>query len=318
MLKQKELLKGYLGSIFPVLFANLVVFLVFFIVFLTLNLNMEYYFIALEISLFLLFIYFLVKFFFFKNYENQKDRIKTLENDIKSLNNKFLFEKSEMLEYFLMWVHQIKTPITSSKLIAESDKESEELRKIRKELIHIEDYTNMALNYLKITNSNSDMDIAYIKLDDIIKMELKKYSIFFISSNIKLEYKAILNEIITDGKWFSVVLEQILSNSVKYTKNGTIKISFNEKENYLEIKDSGIGIKDTDLPKIFERGYSGFNGRLNQKSTGIGLFLVKQISEKLGQKIEIDSKIGKGTTVKIYFPKDIDEITGSSKFDFYK
>ena len=101
-----------------------------------------------------------------------------------------------------------------------------------------------------------------------------------------------------------VVIEQLLSNAIKYTKNGTVSIIFNEKENNLEIKDNGIGIKESDLPKIFDKGYSGFNGRQNQKSTGIGLFLVKQILDKLGQKVKLESKLDEGTSVKVYFNID--------------
>ena len=168
----------------------------------------------------------------------------------------------------------------------------------------IEDYTNMALSYLKMANHNTDMDISLVNLDDIIRPLIKKYAILFISNNIKLEYEKLNVKVITDSKWCMVVIEQLLSNAIKYTKNGIVSISFNEKENYLEIKDNGIGIKDSDLPKIFDKGYSGFNGRQNQKSTGIGLFLVKQILDKLGQKVKLESKLGEGTSVKVYFNID--------------
>ena len=153
-------------------------------------------------------------------------------------------------------------------------------------------------------NHNTDMDISLVNLDDIINPLIKKYAILFISNNIKLEYEKLNVKVITDSKWCMVVIEQLLSNAIKYTKNGIVSISFNEKENYLEIKDNGIGIKDSDLPKIFDKGYSGFNGRQNQKSTGIGLFLVKQILDKLGQKVKLESKLGEGTSVKVYFNID--------------
>jgi len=162
----------------------------------------------------------------------------------------------------------------------------------------------MALSYLKMANHNTDMDISLVNLDDIINHLIKKYAILFISNNIKLEYEKLNVKVITDSKWCMVVIEQLLSNAIKYTKNGIVSISFNEKENYLEIKDNGIGIKDSDLPKIFDKGYSGFNGRQNQKSTGIGLFLVKQILDKLGQIVKLESKLDEGTSVKVYFNID--------------
>ena len=223
----------------------------------------------------------------------------------KDYSDEYLLEKEkELQEYFLIWIHQIKTPITAGKLICDSDIENENVKNIKKELIYIEDYTNMALSYLKMSKHNTDMDISLVNLDDIINPLIKKYAILFISNNIKLEYKKLNVRVITDSKWCMVVIEQLLSNAIKYTKNGTVSITFNEKENYLEIKDNGIGIKESDLPKIFDKGYSGFNGRQNQKSTGIGLFLVKQILDKLGQKVKLESKLDEGTSVKVYFNID--------------
>ncbi|WP_462247631.1 sensor histidine kinase [Parvimonas micra] len=296
--------KNYISKILPVTVTTIFILSVFWVVFLLMNLSFESYFLAFEIIVFFYMVYLVFMAFLNKKEEKLKNQIQELEEANLNLRNDFLAKEKELQEYFLIWIHQIKTPITAGKLICDSDIENENIKNIKKELIYIEDYTNMALSYLKMANHNTDMDISLVNLDDIINPLIKKYAILFISNNIKLEYKKLNVKVITDSKWCMVVIEQLLSNAIKYTKNGTVSISFNEKENYLEIKDNGIGIKDSDLPKIFDKGYSGFNGRQNQKSTGIGLFLVKQILDKLGQKVKLESKLGEGTSVKVYFNID--------------
>lgn len=296
--------KNYISKILPITVTTFFILLVFWVVFLLMNLSFESYFLAFEIVTFFYMVYLVFMAFLNKKEEKLKNQIQELEEANLNLRNDFLAKEKELQEYFLIWIHQIKTPITAGKLICDSDIENENVKNIKKELIYIEDYTNMALSYLKMANHNTDMDISLVNLDDIIKPLIKKYAILFISNNIKLEYEKLNVKVITDSKWCMVVIEQLLSNAIKYTKNGIVSISFNEKENYLEIKDNGIGIKDSDLPKIFDKGYSGFNGRQNQKSTGIGLFLVKQILDKLGQKVKLESKLGEGTSVKVYFNID--------------
>lgn len=296
--------KNYISKILPITVTTFFILLVFWVVFLLMNLSFESYFLAFEIVVFFYMVYLVFMAFLNKKEEKLKNQIQELEEANLNLRNDFLAKEKELQEYFLIWIHQIKTPITAGKLICDSDIENENVKNIKKELIYIEDYTNMALSYLKMANHNTDMDISLVNLDDIIKPLIKKYAILFISNNIKLEYEKLNVKVITDSKWCMVVIEQLLSNAIKYTKNGIVSISFNEKENYLEIKDNGIGIKDSDLPKIFDKGYSGFNGRQNQKSTGIGLFLVKQILDKLGQKVKLESKLGEGTSVKVYFNID--------------
>lgn len=296
--------KNYISKILPVTVTTIFILSVFWVVFLLMNLSFESYFLAFEIIVFFYMVYLVFMAFLNKKEENLKTQIQELQETNLNLRNDFLAKEKELQEYFLIWIHQIKTPITAGKLICDGDIENENVKNIKKELIYIEDYTNMALSYLKMANHNTDMDISLVNLDDIIKPLIKKYAILFISNNIKLEYEKLNVKVITDSKWCMVVIEQLLSNAIKYTKNGIVSISFNEKENYLEIKDNGIGIKDSDLPKIFDKGYSGFNGRQNQKSTGIGLFLVKQILDKLGQKVKLESKLGEGTSVKVYFNID--------------
>ena len=296
--------KNYISKILPVTVTTIFILSVFWVVFLLMNLSFESYFLAFEIIVFFYMVYLVFMAFLNKKEEKLKNQIQELEEANLNLRNDFLAKEKELQEYFLIWIHQIKTPITAGKLICDGDIENENIKNIKKELIYIEDYTNMALSYLKMSNHNTDMDISLVNLDDIIRPLIKKYAILFISNNIKLEYEKLNVKVITDSKWCMVVIEQLLSNAIKYTKNGIVSISFNEKENYLEIKDNGIGIKDSDLPKIFDKGYSGFNGRQNQKSTGIGLFLVKQILDKLGQIVKLESKLDEGTSVKVYFNID--------------
>ncbi len=296
--------KNYISKILPVTVATFFILSVFWVVFFLMNLGFENYVLAFEIVIFFFIVYLIFMAFLNKKEKKLKNQIQELEEANLNLRNDFLAKEKNLQEYFLIWIHQIKTPITAGKLICDSDIENENVKNIKKELIYIEDYTNMALSYLKMSKHNTDMDISLVNLDDIINPLIKKYAILFISNNIKLEYKKLNVKVITDSKWCMVVIEQLLSNAIKYTKNGIVSISFNEKENYLEIKDNGIGIKDSDLPKIFDKGYSGFNGRQNQKSTGIGLFLVKQILDKLGQKVKLESKLGEGTSVKVYFNID--------------
>ena len=133
----------------------------------------------------------------------------------------------------------------------------------------------------------------------MVKEIVKKYAIFFIQKGLSLNLHDLDRTIITDKKWFVVILEQVLSNSLKYTSQGGIEIYFQEDRLY--IKDSGLGIQDADLLRVFERGFSGYNGRLTQQSSGLGLYLSKKIADELGHQISIASQVGQGTTVMISF-----------------
>ena len=172
---------------------------------------------------------------------------------------------------------------------------------MEQELVQIENYTHMALNYLKIEQSCSDLDFAQVSLDRVIKETVKKSSILFIYKHIQLDYQEIDKSVLSDEKWLKVLVEQIVSNSLKYTpEGGKIKIYMSPTtEDQLIIEDTGIGIRSEDLPRIFERGYSGFNGRIHEKSTGLGLFLSQEITKRLGHGMSIESNVGKGTKVMI-------------------
>lgn len=203
---------------------------------------------------------------------------------------------AQMIDYYTAWVHQIKTPISAMRLILQG-RDEEDDRELESELFKIEQYVEMVLSYLRLNSDSSDFVIGWVSLNKIVRQAVKKYASLFIRQKIKLEMKPIDVKVLTDEKWLSFVIEQIISNALKYTPQGSITIF--AKDQTLVIEDTGIGIAPEDLPRVCERGFTGFNGRLSQKSTGIGLYLSKQILQKLGHTIQITSEVGKGTRVEI-------------------
>ena len=209
----------------------------------------------------------------------------------------------EMTDYYTMWAHQIKTPIFALRLLLRE--EPEENRESGAQLFRIEQYVEMALSYIRLGNMASDLKLQWYPMDEIIKPAVKKYSKLFILKKIKLKYEPIENKILTDEKWLGLVVEQILSNALKYTNEGTISIYLEpKKENVLVIEDTGIGIWQEDLPRVFEKGFTGYNGRTDKKSTGIGLYLCKSIVDKLNHRIYISSEVSKGTKIFLNLNRD--------------
>ena len=262
---------------------------------------MEYFKMAAEFIIFMLIIYMIVHFILHRKNATLKEKLSKIEAENNALRSKNLYERKDLQEYFLAWIHQIKTPITVSKLLLDELEDSDTAEHLKTEMLYIDRYTNMALGYLKLINHEKDMDITAVELDKVISPILKRYSRLFIRNHIYLIYENIGDKVVTDAKWLSALLEQIISNAVKYTKNGKVEISFDKEKNILAISDSGIGIRSEDLPKIFDKGYSGFNGRLNQKSSGIGLYMAKRIAHKLSITIDAESEVGKGSSFFIYF-----------------
>ncbi|WP_392486155.1 ATP-binding protein [Haloimpatiens sp. FM7315] len=208
----------------------------------------------------------------------------------------------EMIDYYTMWAHQIKTPIAAFSMIVQSMEGSNEKKLMEQELFKIEQYVEMVLHYVRLDNLSSDLKIQEYSLQDILCQVVKKYASGFIYNKISLDFKELNCSVLTDEKWITFVLEQILSNALKYTKKGTISIYMDENlENTLIIQDTGMGISPEDIPRVFEKGFTGYNGRMDKKSTGIGLYLCKEIIKKLSHKIDITSELGKGTKVAIDF-----------------
>lgn len=205
---------------------------------------------------------------------------------------------SDMIDYYTVWVHQIKTPISSMRLNLQNE-DSPLSRKLTTDLHRIEQYVEMVLTFLRLNSDSTDYVIKEYDLDRIIKKSIKNLSGEFISRQINLVYEPIKAKVITDEKWLSFVVEQVLSNALKYTISGSIVIIWND--NTLKIKDTGIGIAPEDLPRIFENGYTGANGRSNRHSSGIGLYLCRRICKNLSHEITAESMVDEGTVISISF-----------------
>ena len=175
----------------------------------------------------------------------------------------------EMAEYFTVWVHQIKTPIAAMYLLLQ-DEDSENSRELQCELLSMEQYVQMALGYLRLGSDSTDFVIKKCDVDRVIRQVLRKYAKLFIRKKLRLVYEGVQLTVLTDEKWLAFVLEQVLSNALKYTPSGSVSI-YEESDGALCIKDTGIGISPEDLPRVFENGYTGYNGRTDKNSTGIGL-----------------------------------------------
>lgn len=203
----------------------------------------------------------------------------------------------QMMDYYTLWAHQIKTPIASMRLTL-GTMDSVEARKLNSELTRIEQYVAMVLTYLRLDFDTSDYLFAEHEVDDIIRPVVRKFASEFIDRKLSLDYEPVNKKIVTDEKWFSFCLEQILSNALKYTGKGSIRIYVDN--DWLVVEDSGIGIAPEDLPRIFEKGYTGFNGRVHEQATGIGLYLCKRICDGLGLDIKAESLLGEGTKIRVF------------------
>ena len=226
-------------------------------------------------------------------------KIRTLEKDKKELKIQHQEKQSDLLDYYTLWVHQIKTPIAASKLLVQDLQEQMLKNQLEQELFKIDSYTNLVLQYLRLESFHDDLVVEKENIEDLVKEVVKKYALFFIQQGLSLNLHDLNHTVITDKKWFLVILEQVLSNSLKYTKQGSIEIFFQEDTLYM--KDTGLGIQNSDLLRVFERGFSGYNGRLTHQSSGLGLYLSKKIADKLGHELHLHSVVGEGTTVMITF-----------------
>ena len=208
--------------------------------------------------------------------------------------------RSEMIDYYTLWAHQIKTPIAAISLLLQTSQNENEAA-LKEELFKIEQYVNMVLGYLRLDSDSSDYLIKEYPLDEIIRQSLRKYASSFIIKKLSVDFCPTNIRVLTDEKWLSFVIEQLFTNALKYTNEGIISIYADG--NQLIIADTGIGIEAADLPRVFEKGFTGYNGREDKKSTGIGLYLCHRILKKLGHDIKIGSVLGEGTKVTIIFDK---------------
>lgn len=239
--------------------------------------------------------------------EEINDVLRELSKSMHENVKHYRTEQEEYREYIEMWIHEIKTPIASSRLVIENNY-NDVTRKIDYQIDRIDNFIEQVLYYTRSDEVSKDYIIKELELDSIVKKVVKKNYRDFISKKIKLEIEEIKETIYSDSKWVEFIVNQIVVNSVKYTKEkeGVIKISANSQGNsvVLIIEDNGVGIIERDLDRIFEKGFTGENGRRFGKSTGIGLYLCKRLCDKLGLGLKLESKLNKGTKVRIIFPKD--------------
>lgn len=239
---------------------------------------------------------------------------KILKNSLEQINksmienvNKYKYIQEDYKDYIELWIHEIKLPLATSKMVIENNKNAV-TKNIDEELDKIENYTEQALFYARSSTVEKDYYIKKIIIKNIVNESIKKNKNLLIQEKITINTHNLDLEVNTDGKWIIFILNQIIQNSVKYKKqdeNLEIEIYAQQgKENViLYIKDNGIGIKKEEISKVFDKGFTGTNGRIsNKKSTGIGLYLCKKLCDKLGISIKIESVQNEGTQIQLIFP----------------
>ena len=230
--------------------------------------------------------------------EEYQGLIRILLEERRDLEEQFQERYSELTDSYTIWAHQIKTPIAAMRLKL-SGEDTEESREIQEEVLRIEQYVEMALAVLRLEGENTDYVLQEYDLDSILRQAVRRFSTQFIRKKIRLDYRPAACRVLTDEKWLLFVLEQVISNALKYTKKGgTVTISM-EGSRLLAIRDTGIGIAPEDLPRIFEKGYTGYNGRKDKKASGLGLYLCRRICEHMGDGIRAASDPEKGTVIRL-------------------
>ena len=214
----------------------------------------------------------------------------------RALEARMLGQYQDMLDYYTLWAHQIKTPIAAMRLTLQQE-DSASARQLLQELARAEQYVEMVMAYLRLTGG-SDFVLRECDLDTVVRSAVRRFAGEFIGRKLKLCYEPLHAACVTDEKWLRFVVEQVLSNALKYTRAGTITIAM-EAPKTLVIRDTGIGIAPEDLPRIFEKGYTGYNGRIDQKASGLGLYLCRAVCKKLGHRITAESVPDCGTSVRI-------------------
>ena len=220
-----------------------------------------------------------------------------LHADRQKLKSNMNARYHDMTEYYTVWAHQIKTPIAAIRLALQNE-DTPLSRRLTGEVGRVEQYVQMALTYLRLGSDSSDYVIRSCALDDIVRPAVRRFAGEFIQRKIQLNYQMLNYTVITDEKWLGFVVEQVLSNALKYTPQGSVSI-YMEPEGVLCIRDTGIGIAPEDLPRVFDHGYTGLNGRKDKRATGLGLYLSRRILDQLGHTISIASEPGRGTRVTI-------------------
>lgn len=309
MLKLKNILKeNKLSFIF-----FFIVSLTYLLVFLSFDLEKFPIIYGFMINSFIFLVYFVYKYInkekitFIEISKNPSQREKIILDECDNLDKKYkdlLLAYNEiegdLKDFYGLWIHEIKTPIAENKLIL--DDPNPDLDLLRKNNKRIEDYLNILLGFVRYNSKTNDYVFKEVRIDSVVKEIIREKSYDFISKKISLEVSNLDFKVVSDEKWLSFIIGQLLNNALKYTPAGG-KIKVYCENSSLIIEDNGIGIKQIDLPRVFEMGYTGENGRKFGSSTGLGLYLVKSIGKDLNLDIKIESKEGKFTKIIINFPK---------------
>lgn len=226
-----------------------------------------------------------------------REIVRLLQEQNREARTRAETEMSAMMDYYTLWAHQIKTPIASMRLRLQED-DTPQARTLLSDLGRIERYVSMVLTYLRLEGSSTDYVIRETDLDSILRPVFKQFAGEFISRKLKLDYTPVNKRVLTDEKWLAFVAEQLLSNALKYTPAGSVSV-YLEEPAVLCVRDTGIGIAPEDLPRVFERSYTGLTGRADKRASGLGLSLCRQVCDRLGHGLSIESVPDQGTTVRV-------------------
>ncbi len=228
-------------------------------------------------------------------------QIKDLRRELRDSGDRSAGRYNEMVDYYTIWAHQIKTPISALSLTAQNIDDDDLRESLMTQIVRIEDYADMVMGYIRLDSDSNDLVFAKQSVEDIVRQEVKKQRPAIVAKGLSLDFAGGEHETLTDSRWLGFAVGQVLSNSIKYTSKGKISIICDSDR--IVIEDEGMGIAAEDLPRVYEKGYTGYNGRGDKKSTGIGLYLVKRTMEMLQGDIDIESEVGKGTKVTLYLTK---------------
>ena len=222
--------------------------------------------------------------------------VETLRRELRRQETARAARWEDMTAYYTAWVHQIKTPIAALRLTLQGE-DTPAARRLMTELGRVEQYVDMVLTYLRLEEGSGDYVVRTCGVDGVIRAAVRRFAGEFIDRRVTLEYAPVAWETVTDGKWLTFVVEQVLSNALKYTASGSVTIAMDGDD--LCIRDTGMGIAAEDLPRIFEQGFTGVNGRRDRRASGIGLYLCRRICGNLGHTIRASSVPNQGTEIRI-------------------
>ncbi|MBR7020011.1 MAG: sensor histidine kinase [Lachnospiraceae bacterium] len=237
------------------------------------------------------------------------DLVQALWKRIEDIEDSRFAERREAKDYYTTWVHQIKTPLAVMQMLVKSE-DTEQSRAIAAELFRTEQYVDMALGYIRLGEDASDLAVRECDLDELIRASVRRFAPQFIAKKLSFSYEPNKMKVVTDDKWFTFLLEQLLSNAIKYTYEGGVTVTLTDDAKVI-VRDTGIGIAPEDVPRIFEKGFTGFNGRTASdgstdggRATGLGLYLCRKIAHKLNVGLSVESEVGRGTAFTIDMRKE--------------